>query len=58
MVVLKCSTANTYTANVLQLNISDTGAKQIYVDNIATSSTNTLTWQANTDLLFVRNGAR
>lgn len=56
-VTIKFSTANTYTADSVQLNISSTGATAIYRDGVSTSSTNNLLWDANTSLTFVRNGA-
>lgn len=49
------STANTYTANSLQFNLSGTGAANVYRDRLVTSVTNPLTWDANTVLTFVRN---
>lgn len=49
------STANTYVSNSVQFNLSGTGAANIYRDRLVTSATNTLTWDANTVLTFVRN---
>ena len=49
------STANTYVSNSVQFNLSGTGAADIYRDRLVTSTTNTLKWDANTVLTFVRN---
>lgn len=57
IVSLNCITANTYTAGVLTLNINSTGGSIIYVNNAATSSTNTLTWDAGELLTFVYTGS-
>ena len=51
------STANTKADTALTLNINSTGAKTIYVNNAATSSTNVLTWSANETLTFVYSGS-
>lgn len=51
------STANTKVDTALTLNINSTGAKTIYVNNAATSSTNTLVWSANETLTFVYSGS-
>lgn len=56
-VTLRFSTANTYVSNSVQVNFSATGATAVYVDNAATSTTNTLLWDAGTSLTFVRQGA-
>ena len=50
------STANTYVGGALGLNISSTGLKTIYHNNAATSSTNTLLWDAGDTLTFIYNG--
>lgn len=57
VVHLACSTANTKVDAALTLNINATGAKTIYVDGAATSSTNTLTWAAGDVLTFVYSGS-
>lgn len=51
------STANTKKDAALTLNVNSTGAKTIYVNNAATSSTNTLVWSANETLTFVYSGS-
>lgn len=51
------STANTYASGALTLNVNSTGAKTIYVNNAATSSTNTLKWEAGEVLSFVYSGS-
>ena len=51
------TTANTKVDTALTLNVNSTGAKTIYVNNVATSSTNTLTWSANETLTFVYSGS-
>ena len=56
-VVLKCSTANTYVSGALTLNIYSTGAKTIYKNGTATSSTNTLLWNVNDILTFCFDGS-
>lgn len=57
LVLIHATTANTYTAGALKLNINSTGDKAIYKDNAATSSTNTLTWAADDDLMFMYDGS-
>ena len=57
LVLLHATTANTYTAGALKLNINGTGDKAIYKDGAATSSTNTLTWAADDDLMFMYDGS-
>lgn len=56
MVVLRCTTANTYTTAKITLNINSTGAKDVYVNNAVTSSTNTLLWAVGDVLTFVYDG--
>lgn len=55
-VAIRFSTANTYTSSALTLNVNATGAKTIYKGSSATSSSNTLTWSANTTLCFAYDG--
>lgn len=50
------STANTYINGALTLNIDSTGASTIYVNNVATSASNTLLWDAGETLTFVYSG--
>ena len=57
LVLLHATTANTYTAGALKLNINSTGDKAIYKGSAATSSTNTLTWAADDDLMFMYDGS-
>jgi len=52
------TTANTVTASGITLNVNSTGSKNVYVNNVATSSTNLLKWDANDTLLFVYDGTR
>lgn len=54
---LNFSTANTYVAASVRINLSSTGATAIYYNRAATSSTYTLLWAADTTLVFVRQGA-
>lgn len=49
--------ANTYVAGALTLNINSTGAKTIYFNNAATSTTNTLTWEAGETITFIYSGS-
>lgn len=53
---VRFSTANTYTDNSVQVNLSSTGAYSVYQNNAVTSTTNTLLWDANTILTFVAQG--
>ena len=53
---VRFSTANTYAASSVQVNLSSTGAYSVYQDNAVTSTTNTLLWNANTVLTFVAQG--
>ena len=59
-VTVNFSIANTYTNTnnhtAVQLNLSDTGAADIYKNGIVTSYSNQLLWNANTELTFVRKG--
>lgn len=55
-VTVHFSKANTYVAGPVKLNFAGTGAANIYVDDVVTSTTKTLLWDANTDLTFVRRG--
>lgn len=48
---------NTCVNSALTLNINSTGAKTIYVDGIATSTNNTLLWDAKDTLTFVYSGS-
>ena len=48
--------ANIYTSAALTLNINSTGAKTIYYNGNATSSSNTLLWGAYETLTFVYSG--
>lgn len=55
IVAVHFSTANTAAAPTL--NVGGTGAKNIYVNGSAVSSSNPLTWSANTTLVFSYNGS-
>ena len=57
IVAVRFSTANTYMSAAVKLNVNSTGAKNIYTKSGATSSSNTLTWEANTVLLFIFDGS-
>ena len=57
LVCVTFSTANTYVSGALKLNVNSTGAKNIYVNNAVTSSSNTLTWDAGECLTFVYSGS-
>ena len=56
LITVKFSTANTYATNAVQLNVNSTGAKNIFVGNAATSSTNQLLWGANASITFRYDG--
>lgn len=51
------TTANTKADAALTLNVNSTGAKTIYVNNAATSATNSLLWSAGETLTFVYSGS-
>jgi len=53
VVVIRFTTANTYTSAKITLNINSTGAKDIYYNGAVTSSTNNLLWDDNTTLTFI-----
>ena len=59
-VTVNFTIANTYTNTnnhtAVQLNLSDTGAVDIYKNGIVTSYSNQLLWNANTELTFIRKG--
>lgn len=57
IVAIKFSNANTYTSNKITLNVSSTGAKDVWYQGAVTSSTNTLTWKAGQTLTFVYTGS-
>lgn len=57
IVAIKFSNANTYTSNKITLNVSSTGAKDVWYQGARTSSTNTLTWNAGQTLTFVYTGS-
>lgn len=50
------STANTY-SGAITLNVNSTGAKTIYYNNAATSTTNLLPWDAGETLTFIYTGS-
>lgn len=52
------STANTKADATLTLNVNNTGAKDIYVNGTATSSTNQLLWVAGSSITFTYNGTQ
>lgn len=56
LVTIAFSTANTYVSGALTLNINSTNDKYIYYNNAQTSSSNTLTWEANSVLTFMFDG--
>ena len=49
--------ANTYASAKIMLNVNSTGAKDVYYNNAATSSTNTLLWKAGETVIFVYSGS-
>ena len=57
LVTIAFSTANTYVSGALTLNINSTNEKYIYYNNAQTSSSNTLTWEANSVLTFMFDGS-
>lgn len=56
IVTITFTYANTYVSGALTLNVASTGAKTIYV-NTATSSSNTLLWEAGETLTFIYSGS-
>ena len=50
--------ANTYTSGAVQLNVNSKGAKNIWVANAVTSTTNKLLWGANAYITFRYDGAQ
>lgn len=57
-ITVKFSTANTYVSNSVQLNVNGKGAKDIWVANAVTSSTNQLLWGANAYITFKYDGTQ
>lgn len=57
IVAIKFSNANTYTSAKITLNVSSTGAKDVWYQGAVTSSTNTLTWNAGDALTFIYTGS-
>lgn len=57
VVSITFSTANTYSAGAITLNVNSTGAKTIYYNNAATSTTNLLPWDAGETLTFIYSGS-
>lgn len=55
LIAVKFTYGNTSTST-LKLNVNTTGDITIYVQNAATSSTNTLFWDAGQTLLFMYDG--
>lgn len=53
-VSVRFSTANTYVANSVQLNLASTGSMSMYSDNVVTSASHNLLWDAQTVLTFVQ----
>lgn len=56
LITVAFSTANTYASAKITMNVNSTGAKDVYVNQAVTSSTNTLLWSANDILTFMYNG--
>ncbi len=54
-VTVRFSTANTSTG-AITLNVNSTGAKTVYVNGAATSSSNQLLWAANANVTFTYDG--
>lgn len=57
VVAILFSTANTYASGAITLNVNSTGAKTIYVNNAATSATNTLFWDVGDIVTFIYSGS-
>ena len=55
-VVIRATTAQTYTSAAITLNVNSTGAKTIYKGANATSSSNALTWAVGDVLTFAYDG--
>jgi hypothetical protein len=56
LVAIQFNFANSYVSGALSLNINNKGTKTIYANGSATSSSNTLLWNANDVLLFAYDG--
>lgn len=57
VIVAFSNTGNTYDQGALKLNVTFTGGADIFMNNIITSATNKLLWDAGATLVFVRRGA-
>jgi hypothetical protein len=57
LIVINFTYANTYSSAKITLNINSTGAKDVYYNNAATSSTNKPLWKANSTVTFVYSGS-
>ena len=55
---VKFSTANTYASGAVQLNVNSKGAKNVWVANGVTSSSNQLLWGANAYITFRYDGTQ
>lgn len=56
LVSIKFSTANTYADGAITLNVSSTGAKNVYYNGAVTSSSNQCPWLANDTITFMYDG--
>lgn len=55
-ITIRFTTANTYKAGSVKLNINNLGAKDIYVSGAATSTTNLFLWSINANITFIYDG--
>lgn len=56
LVSITFSTANTYASGAITLNVSSTGAKNVYYNGAVTSSSNQCPWLANDTITFMYDG--
>ena len=55
-IMVKFSTANTYTTDILKLNVNSTGEKGVYAANMPASASYQLLWGKNANITFRYNG--
>lgn len=53
LLVINCTSANTFASGALSLNVNNTYAGTVYYNGAATSSSNTLLWDAGETLIFM-----
>lgn len=56
LISIYSTSSNTYTSAKITLNVNSTGAKDVYYKGYATSSSNTLLWDAGDVLTFMYDG--